>query len=141
MAKQHYTIESFRDTPAGRLPSNAHIFGEKHSKEKKSKARKKEPKALTELKNVLDSLEIEYVEEHRFHEYRKFRFDLAILDRKVAIEYEGVMSKKSRHTTVNGYSVDADKYNLAQSMGWTVLRYTVINYKNFENDIKSLLNK
>jgi|SRR5690606_25550027 len=81
----------------------------------------------------------DYVTEHRFDSVRKFRFDWAIIDLKIAIEFEGIMSKKSRHTTVTGYSKDSEKYNLAQINGWTVLRYTVLNYKNLEEDLTKIL--
>lgn len=82
----------------------------------------------------------DYVTEHQFHHERKFRFDWAIVDRMIAIEYEGVMSKKSRHTTIKGYSTDIEKYNLALTNGWRVLRYTANNYKNLEKDLRKLLN-
>jgi hypothetical protein len=80
-----------------------------------------------------------YVEELQFSQDRKFRFDWAIPELMIAIEYEGLISKKSRHTTIKGYSNDCSKYNFAQSLGWIVLRYTVINYKELGNDLKNLL--
>ena len=82
----------------------------------------------------------DYVAEHKFHEVRKFRFDWAIIDLKIAVEYEGIYSKKSRHTTVSGYTGDIEKYNLALTSGWKVLRYTASNYNNFENDLRKLIN-
>ena len=80
----------------------------------------------------------EYVEEFEFHPSRKFRFDWAIPTLKIAIEYEGVFSKKSRHTTVSGYTEDCNKYNEAVKLGWRVLRYTAKNYKNIDQDLKTL---
>lgn len=77
----------------------------------------------------------EYIEEHKFHPTRRWRFDWAIPDMKVAIEYEGIISEKSRHTTLQGFSGDCDKYNEAGKLGWTVLRYTALNYKNLANDL------
>lgn len=65
--------------------------------------------------------------EYRFHHKRKFRFDFAWIDDRVACEVEGVISAKSRHTTISGYTKDCDKYNLAAEMGWRVFRYTVIH--------------
>lgn len=100
----------------------------------------KTPKAIIHITQVLNSLGISFEQEYRFHTVRRFRFDIAILDKKVAIEYEGLMSKKSRHTTITGYTGDAEKYNLAQQLGWVVLRYTTLNYQNFERDISKLLN-
>jgi very-short-patch-repair endonuclease len=77
--------------------------------------------------------------EFAFHSERKWRFDFAIIEMKVAIEYEGLMSAKSRHTTVSGYTGDAEKYNAAQSLGWKVLRYTAVNYKTMIEDLNKLL--
>jgi len=83
----------------------------------------------------------DYVEELQFHNERLFRFDWAIPDLKIAIEYEGLMSKKSGHTTVKGYSKDTEKYNLAAIDGWIVLRYTALNYNNLHVDLKKVLKK
>ena len=58
---------------------------------------------------------------------RKFHFDYAIEHLKIAIEYEGIISDKSRHTNIVGYTRDTEKYNLAANMGWVVLRFTAIN--------------
>ena len=84
---------------------------------------------------LIDSYETEY----RFDDIRKFRFDWAIQSLKIAIEYEGVFSAKSRHTTVSGFSEDCTKYNLAIANGWKVLRYTAKNYRDLETDLKKLL--
>lgn len=81
----------------------------------------------------------DFVEEHVFSTTRNFRFDWALPYLKLAVEYEGVFSKKSRHTTVNGFTMDCEKYNLAQLEGWKVLRYTALNYTDFENDLKKIL--
>lgn len=85
--------------------------------------------SLCERKSLKLSHELKFSE-------RKFRFDWAIESEKIAIEYEGIFSRKSRHTTVGGYSRDVEKYNLASSLGWTVYRYTAKNYQNIINDIK-----
>ena len=82
---------------------------------------------------------IKYTQEYKFSSERKFRFDLAIRDIKVGVEYEGLFSAKSRHTNVYGYSTDCTKYNLAQCEGWKVLRYTSANYREFYKDIKKLM--
>ncbi|HEX8575784.1 MAG TPA: hypothetical protein VF677_05780 [Flavobacterium sp.] len=80
-----------------------------------------------------------YTMEYRFDEFRKFRFDYAIPSVMIAIEYEGIMSSKSRHTTVGGYSKDIEKYNLAVTQGWKVLRYTAMNYQDLYTDLEKLL--
>lgn len=72
---------------------------------------------------------IDLTDEHVFAKGRKFRFDWAFLDLKIAIEYEGLFSEKSGHTTVTGYTENTDKYNLAQLLGWVVIRVTALNYK------------
>jgi very-short-patch-repair endonuclease len=82
-----------------------------------------------------------YVTELKFDEVRRFRFDWAIPDIKLAIEYEGLNSEKSRHTTKKGYAQDCEKYNLATINGWKILRYTALNYSNFSQDIKVFLRK
>lgn len=88
---------------------------------------------------TLKSLNIKFKTEYKFLPDRKFRFDFAIPDKKIAIEYEGLFSNKSRHTTVIGYSNDAEKYNAATIRGWRVLRYTAINYWKLSEDIEALL--
>jgi len=67
------------------------------------------------------------VAEYRFHPVRRFKFDYAFPDKLLAIEYEGIKGK-SRHTTMTGYTRDCEKYNLATTMGWRILRYTALNY-------------
>lgn len=82
-----------------------------------------------------------YVQELKFDDMRRYRFDWAIPDLKLAIEYEGLNSEKSRHTTKKGYTGDCQKYNLAVINGWKVLRYTAMNYSDFAQDIKVFLRK
>ena len=87
---------------------------------------------------LLKSLKIDFIQEHKFLYNRKFRFDFAIVEHKIAIEYEGIMAYKSRHTSVTGYSKDCEKYNLAVINGWRVLRYTALNISNLENDLNMM---
>lgn len=98
------------------------------------------PKQYIEL--CLKWNEVKFETEYKFSDKRKFRFDYAIPEHKIAIEYEGVYQNhtgKSRHTTVTGYSRDCEKYNLAVIEGWRVLRYTAKNVQNLDSDIKKLL--
>lgn len=76
-------------------------------------------------------------EEYKFHPDRKWRFDWCIEPLKLAFEYEGIYSKKSRHTNNKGYSRDTEKYNAAVALGWKVFRYTAATFKNLENDLNS----
>jgi very-short-patch-repair endonuclease len=79
-----------------------------------------------------------YVEkEHHFAKpQRRWRFDFALPDKKIAIEYEGIHSEKSRHTTVSGYQGDIEKYNAAQALGWKVIRLTAKTYKTVLKELE-----
>lgn len=83
---------------------------------------------------------IEVMREHQFHEVRRWRFDFFIANLNCGIEYEGIFSDKSRHTSRAGFSGDVEKYREAAKMGITVFRYTAKDYKNVIKDI-NLLNK
>jgi hypothetical protein len=80
-----------------------------------------------------------WVVEYAFAPKRKFRADWALPEHKILIEYEGIMSAKSRHSSVMGYSKDCQKYNLAAILGYRVLRYTAINYKDVKKDVEDML--
>ena len=62
--------------------------------------------------------------EYRFHHKRRFRFDLAWREVKVAVEIEGGDWIRGRHQRPDGFNKDCEKYNLAAELGWVVLRYT-----------------
>jgi hypothetical protein len=60
--------------------------------------------------------------EWRFHGERKWRFDYAWIDAKLALEVEGGAFSGGRHTRGAGFREDIQKYNAAALLGWTVLR-------------------
>ena len=62
--------------------------------------------------------------EHRFHQTRKWRFDFAWPDIKVALEVEGGTWAGGRHTRGKGYEGDCEKYSEAAILGWCVVRAT-----------------
>lgn len=62
--------------------------------------------------------------EWRFSPPRRWRFDFAWPDRKVAVEVEGSARGGGRHQRRAGFQADAEKYNAAAELGWVVLRYT-----------------
>ena len=64
------------------------------------------------------------VKEHVFHWTRKWRFDYAIPELKVAVEIDGAVWNYGRHNRPEGYINDMEKLNTAASMGWLVLRIT-----------------
>jgi len=76
--------------------------------------------------------------EYRFHPKRKWRFDFADVENKIAIECEGGIYSGGRHTRGKGYEGDCEKYNQATIMGWKILRYTSKFIANGEavNEIK-----
>ena len=59
--------------------------------------------------------------ELQFHPVRKWRFDRAWPDHKVAVEIHGGIWTGGRHTRGRGFLNDREKMNTAQLMGWTVL--------------------
>jgi very-short-patch-repair endonuclease len=63
--------------------------------------------------------------EYYFHPTRRWRFDLAWPQGKVAVEFEGLTGGKGgRHQRMAGYQGDVEKYREAAKLGWLVLRYT-----------------
>jgi len=84
------------------------------------KRSKLELKAATALKKA--GLK-QYEEEYRFCE-RRWRFDFAFVEEKIALEIEGGIWKGSvgGHTSGTGYTKDCEKYNTALVLGWKVVR-------------------
>lgn len=67
-------------------------------------------------------LKVDCVKEYRFHPTRKWRFDYAIPEHKIALEIEGGVWTGGRHTSPKGFLNDVEKYNMATLMGWRVFR-------------------
>lgn len=70
----------------------------------------------------LSELRMEVVKEFQFHPTRRWRFDYAIPSHKIALEVEGGVFSKGRHTRGAGYIGDIEKYNEATRLGWRVVR-------------------
>lgn len=66
----------------------------------------------------------EPVREHRFEPGRRWRFDFAWPERRVALEVEGGTYTRGRHCRPRGFQADSEKYNAATILGWSVLRVT-----------------
>ena len=62
-------------------------------------------------------------EEYRFCE-RRWRFDFAWPNAKLALEVEGGVFVAGRHSRGAGMVNDMEKYNTATLAGWKVLRVT-----------------
>jgi hypothetical protein len=96
---------------------------------KRAKGPEAIPKALSEGEEEfawLCKLHRLYPErEHIFCLDRKWRFDFAWPEQKIAVEIEGgTLFGKSRHSRGQGFVSDCRKYNTAALMGWRVLRFT-----------------
>lgn len=70
------------------------------------------------------SLGVAPVKEYLFHPTRKWRFDYAFVEAKVALEVEGGVHTGGRHIRPRGFLGDMEKYNSAATLGWLVLRTT-----------------
>jgi len=66
----------------------------------------------------------EPMREYRFAAPRRFAFDFAWPDLRVAVEIEGGVWTGGRHTSGAGFTRDCEKYNLAALNGWQVFRFT-----------------
>lgn len=64
------------------------------------------------------------IPEFRFHPIRRWRFDFAWPDQKIAVEVEGGIWTQGRHTRGAGFLKDAEKYNTATLMAWRIFRVT-----------------
>lgn len=69
-------------------------------------------------------LKVECVREYRFHPKRRWRFDYALPAVKIALEVEGGVWTRGRHTRPQGFLNDIEKYNTATLLGWRVFRTT-----------------
>lgn len=109
--------------------------------EQKETEPKKLPKITIEqndyvsaISQALSILGVSHVLEYKFLKDRRFRFDIAVPEVQLAIEFEGGIFSGGRHTRGAGYSNDCKKYNLAIRHGWTLLRYSSadVSKKNWE---------
>ena len=69
-------------------------------------------------------LKVDCIKEFKFHPIRKWRFDYAIAEYKIALEVEGGVWSGGRHIRAQGFLRDMEKYNTATLMGWRVFRTT-----------------
>lgn len=131
-----------RSKAAGRNGHILHQNGKKYSK----KAAKIIPRPSPQKEWIEQNLQwwcnkhaVSLEREVKFAADRKWRFDWAIPAHKIAIEYEGIFSIKSGHTTHDGFTKNTDKYNRAAAEGWKVLRFTAVNYKNLVNELNGCI--
>lgn len=90
----------------------------------KKKAQKPDKQPKTDLFTSIckSDLKVEVVKEHLFHPTRKWRFDYAIPEHKIALEVEGGVWTGGRHTRPQGFLGDIEKYNAGTLLGWRIFR-------------------
>ncbi len=95
----------------------------------KARQKQKQQKITRDLFTCLckSDLGVTCVKEYKFHPTRRWRFDYAVPEHKVALEVEGGVWTQGRHTRPKGFIGDIEKYNTATVMGWRVLRVTPDN--------------
>lgn len=89
--------------------------------------------------NLLNHVRRGWIAEYRFHPIRKWRFDFAHIKMRIAVEIEGAVYTRGRHTRGTGYLKDCEKYNEAQMLGWKVLRYSTTQTGEMVRDIERLV--
>lgn len=149
-------IQDILNSPCGKL--NLHLQEKPVKTKKVIKARNdsKEVQWLHwQLKYGLPKGYI-VVPELRLIKSRKYSLDFAVLkgvteeqarrfeygkeNMVCAIEYQGgIFMKKSGHSNPAGATRDCDKSNLAQSIGWPYLTFTVLNYENVLKEVEKLI--
>lgn len=69
-----------------------------------------------------NKLNLTFYKEYRFHPSRKWRFDYACPEKKIAVEVEGGSWCGGRHTSGAGFNKDREKYGTGTLMGWRIFR-------------------
>ena len=135
--KTNFTIEAILSSKVGEI--NQHLREVQPKRKKVVKARNDCPEVQYihwQLKYWCEEKGYTLEKEYKFSKERKYRFDFAIPELMIAVEYDGLMSEKSGHTTLKGFTSDTDKINLAISKGWKVLRFTVLNYQQVLQEVE-----
>ena len=126
--KQQFGEQSpFCCLTAKTAPNSNDMITDKQTPDKPKKTAqkpRKQPKTDIFTSICKSDLKIEVVKEYKFHPTRKWRFDFAIPEHKIALEVEGGVWTGGRHTSSTGFLKDMEKYNTATSMGWRVFRTT-----------------
>lgn len=115
------------------LALNPHLRDHKTSKAPKRSKKATAPTtdSAPELAYWLDLLAPDLpkpVTEHRFHETRKWRFDYAWPEKRIAVEIDGgqFLRNGGRHNTDS----DRKKLNMAARLKWIVLRFSTQQMRN-----------
>lgn len=93
---------------------------------------------------------VKLISEFHFSDERLFRSDWAVDPDyyegdtlipgtlKILIEYDGLFSEKSGHTTAKGFTKDTEKHMLSQSLGYRTLRFTALSYTTLITELNKL---
>lgn len=65
-----------------------------------------------------------YKREYRFLKERRWRFDFAWPEKKIALEIQGGIWNHGGHVRGGQYTSDCEKFNEATILGWAVLKVT-----------------
>ena len=82
---------------------------------------------------------VEPVREFVFAPPRRWRFDFAWPDLKVAVEIDGGTWNGGRHASGVGMQGDLEKHNRATCLGWKVLRFTGQHLRKPDDVFEQLL--
>jgi hypothetical protein len=107
----------------GRLVSNAGS---------RPKFDKDDNKYKKQIELIFLVLKQDVVREYKFHPTRKWRFDYALPDLKVAVEYQGLNfghGGPSGHQTIKGIAAENEKLSEAAIAGWCVVLVDAISVK------------
>ena len=88
------------------------------------------------FKCLLQDLKVDFVQEYKFHPSRKFRFDFALVDKKIAFEIDGGLYVSGRHTSPTGYCTDCIKQLLATQLGWRVVKIPTLWFNHHKRKKK-----
>ena len=74
---------------------------------------------------------------------KDWRFDVAIIDHKIAIELEGGVFTRGRHSRGMGMVGDINKYNAATVNGWSLVRFTHTHhtYTDVLKTVKAIMSR
>lgn len=101
-----------------------------------SPAEKKKARAKVQAQKLAQRVEVQLVnlpkfsKEFKFHPVRRWRFDYAWPELKVALEIHGGVFVNGRHTRGKGFTEDKVKMNSAQLLGWIVIEATTAQVKS-----------
>lgn len=100
------------------------------SKRPKVKSQKVPNEFEAKLALELKALKLDFEQEFKFHQSRKWRADFHLKGRMILIEVEGGIWSGGRHTSGKGYIGDMEKYNAATMQGYQVIRFSTEQVKS-----------